>query len=73
MAHSKSSPLNCNVHVVRDLRRKLENRHSPNTATREILDRLSDDELLKIFLKNERMGRAHAEKLRVQKKETVAR
>lgn len=70
MKHSIYS-ISCNNHTARDLRRRLENRHSVGTATRNTLDRLSDDELIRIFLQNEQRGRAHSAKQRA-KKEGIA-
>ena len=55
-----------NAHFARLLRQRLESRH-PHGAMRETLSRLSDSELIAIYLKNEQQGRDHLAKTRVQK------
>jgi ferritin-like metal-binding protein YciE len=48
-----------NRHIASDFRRRLEARHATSTATRKMLDRLSDEELVMAFLKHEDEGRDH--------------
>jgi predicted flavoprotein YhiN len=55
-----------NPHFARVLRRRLESRH-PHGALRETLSQLSDQELIRVYLNNERLGREHAAKRRAEK------
>ena len=55
-----------NVHFARLLRQRLESRHG-NGALREILARLSDQELIDVWLRNEQQGNDHAAQLRAEK------
>ncbi len=55
-----------NAHFARLLRQRLESRHG-NGALREMLARMSDQELIDVWLRNERQGRDHAAKLRTEK------
>ena len=59
MTHSINTRIGSNKHVAGDLRRRLEARHATSTATRKMLDRLSDDELVIAFLQHEHQGRDH--------------
>ena len=54
-----------NPHFARLLRQRLENRHRDG-ALRETLARLSDQELVDMYLKNEQQGRDHLATSRVQ-------
>ena len=62
-----SSKLECNKHVARDLRRRLEQRHAKGTAARDMLGRLSDAELVALYLSHEEQGRAHVAKRQAEK------
>ena len=55
-----------NAHFARLLRQRLESRHG-NGALREMLARLSDQELIDSYLANEARGREHAAKRRAEK------
>jgi hypothetical protein len=55
-----------NPHFARILRQRLESRH-PHGAVRETLSRLSDSELIAVYLNNEKLGRAHTAKRRAEK------
>ena len=55
-----------NPHFARLLRQRLESRHG-NGALREMLARLSDQELIDSYLANEARGREHAAKQRAAK------
>jgi len=67
MNHSINSRIECNKHVARDLRRRLQERHAKGTHTRETIDRMSDKDLLDIFIRNEKLGREHAAMQRAEK------
>ncbi len=69
MTHSINTRIEGNRHIASDLRRRLEARHAASTATRKMLDRLSDDELVLTFLRHEHQGRDHIAKQRAEKKE----
>ncbi len=62
------SRITANAHFARVLRQRLEGRH-PYGAVRETLARLSDSELIAVYLNNERLGRDHAAKRRAEKSE----
>jgi len=53
-----------NTLLASDLRRRLRDRHSIGTAAREILDGLSDEELLATHRRHEQQGRDHAARKR---------
>jgi hypothetical protein len=55
-----------NAHFACLLRQRLESRHG-NGALRETLARMSDQELIEVWLRNERQSREHAAKLRAEK------
>lgn len=55
-----------NKHFASLLRRRLESRHA-NGALREMLVRMSDEELVDVWLRNEQQGRKHSAKLRAEK------
>ena len=55
-----------NPHFARILRQRLESRH-PHGAVRDTLARLSDDELIAVYLNNEKLGREHTAKRRAEK------
>jgi len=55
-----------NKHFASLLRRRLESRHG-NGALREMLERLTDDELIEGYLRNERQGREHVAKRLAEK------
>jgi hypothetical protein len=57
--------ISSNKHFGSHLRTRLLRRASP--AAREILDTLSDAQLVEIYLKNEKQGREHSARLRAQK------
>jgi hypothetical protein len=52
-----------NAHFARLLRQRLESRHG-NGALRETLSRLTDAELVDVWLRNEQQSREHAAKRR---------
>ena len=54
-----------NPHFARILRQRLESRHGDG-ALRETLARLTDQELVDAYLKNEQQGRDHIAKTRVK-------
>jgi hypothetical protein len=54
-----------NTHFARLLRQRLESRHG-NGALREMLARLSDEELIDVWLRNEQQGKEHAAKRRAE-------
>jgi hypothetical protein len=60
------SRISGNTHFARVLRQRLESRH-PHGAVRETLARLSDPELIAVYLNNEKLGREHAAKRRAEK------
>jgi hypothetical protein len=53
-----------NRHLASDLRRRLRDRHRIGTAAREILDGLSDEDLLETHRRHEQQGRDHAARKR---------
>jgi hypothetical protein len=55
-----------NIHFARLLRQRLESHHG-NGALREMLARLSDQELVDVWLRNEQQGKDLAAKLRAEK------
>ena len=55
-----------NKHFASLLRRRLESRHG-NGALRETLLRMTDAELIEVYLANEKQGREHAAKLRSER------
>ncbi len=55
-----------NPHFARLLRQRLESRHGAG-ALRETLAGLTDDELVRLYIRHEHQGRDHATKRRVQK------
>ncbi|HYT24008.1 MAG TPA: hypothetical protein VEW05_27675 [Candidatus Polarisedimenticolia bacterium] len=67
MADPINSRIECNKHVARDLRRRLETRYAKGTHTRETIDRLSDQKLLDMYIRNEKLGLEHAAKQRAEK------
>jgi hypothetical protein len=62
-----NSRIECNKHVARDLRRRLETRYAKGTHTRRILNTLIDAELTEIYLANNQQGREHAPKMLAEK------
>lgn len=62
MIHSIESRIVCNKHVASDLRRRLEKRHAKGSQLRDTIDRLSDTELLDMYMLNEQLGREYATK-----------
>jgi hypothetical protein len=57
--------ISSNKHFGSHLRNRLLQRASP--AAREILETLSDAQLVEVYLKNEKQGREHAAKRRAEK------
>ena len=55
-----------NAHFARLLRQRLESRHG-NGALRETLARMSDQELIDVWLRNEQQGKDHVAKRRAEK------
>jgi hypothetical protein len=55
-----------NPHFATLLRKRLESRHGKG-AVRERLARMSDAELIEVYLNNERQGREHAAQRRAAK------
>jgi hypothetical protein len=63
---SVETRIKSNPHFASLLRRRLESRHG-NGAVRERLARMSDAELIEVYLNNERQGREHAAQSRIAK------
>lgn len=55
-----------NAHFARLLRQRLESRHG-NGALRETLSRMTDAELIDVWLRNEQQAKDYAAKRRVEK------
>jgi hypothetical protein len=64
--NSTESRIRDNKHFASLLRRRLESRHG-NGALRETLARMTDAELIEVYLANEKQGRQHAAKLRAER------
>jgi hypothetical protein len=62
------SRIQCNRHFGAHLRKQLERRHALGTHARDTLDRMSDQELVDVYLRNEHQGKTHAARQRAEKK-----
>ena len=62
MTQSIGHRIKNNTRIGGDLRRRLQQRHSIGTHARKTLDRMSDQELVEIFLRHEQHGREHVAK-----------
>jgi hypothetical protein len=69
MSDSVESRIVLNAHFADHLRTKLLRRASP--AAREILSRMSNEDLVAAYLKNEQLGKEHAAKLRAAKETSL--
>lgn len=67
MTHEIDSRIQCNSYFGRHLRKQLESRHASGTHARETLNRMSDQELIDIYFRNEQQGKDHTAKLRAEK------
>ncbi len=66
-AHSNSETrIRDNAHFARLMRQRLESRHG-NGALREMLARMTDAELVEVYLRNEEQGRNHVARRRAEK------
>lgn len=59
--------LQYNKHFASHLRRRLTARHENGTAARETIDRMSDEDLIAVYFRNEQLGKDHAAKRRAEK------
>jgi len=66
MITGSESRIRENTHFARLLRKRLESRHGSG-ALRETLTKLTDQELVDVWLRNEQQGREHSAKLRAEK------
>jgi hypothetical protein len=70
MSDSVESRIILNPHFARLLRQRLESRHGAG-ALRETLARLTDDELVRLYIRHEEQGRAHASRRRAEKEASL--
>jgi hypothetical protein len=66
MSNGAATRIRENTHFARLLRRRLESRHGSG-ALRETLAKMTDEELVDVWLRNEQQGREHSEKMRAEK------
>jgi hypothetical protein len=69
MSHNIESRICSNKHFATHLRTRLLQRASP--AARQILDNLTDAQLVEVYLANEKQGRDHVAKRRTEKAEAL--
>jgi hypothetical protein len=68
VSEERDGKIQNNRHLAAHLRKQLECRHENGTRARDMLNRLSDEDLVATYLRNEKQGRDHSARRREEKK-----